>query len=74
MVVTMIKITCILPKHKKAQKLIFQVKEGSERCVSWDFSSNNWVTDGCITVKNNTSGIIECHCTHLTNFAILVVS
>ena len=34
----------------------------------------NWTTNGCITKKDNlTSNRIECQCSHLTNFAILVV-
>eukprot|EP00731_Ephydatia_muelleri_P018402 Em0011g442a len=46
-------------------------------CVSWDFNAaggrGNWTTDGCITMKNNSSSSsIECLCSHLTNFAILV--
>eukprot|EP00731_Ephydatia_muelleri_P009410 Em0004g1748a len=46
-------------------------------CVSWDFNAaggrGNWTTNGCITKKDNlTSNTIECQCSHLTNFAILV--
>ncbi|KAL5497494.1 hypothetical protein EMCRGX_G013970 [Ephydatia muelleri] len=46
-------------------------------CVSWDFNAaggrGNWTTNGCITRKDNlTSNSIECQCSHLTNFAILV--
>ena len=32
-----------------------------------------WTTEGCETVEVNR-GIVTCNCTHLTNFAILVVS
>eukprot|EP00731_Ephydatia_muelleri_P009408 Em0004g1746a len=46
-------------------------------CVSWNFTAaggrGNWTTNGCITKKDNlTSNTIECQCSHLTNFAILV--
>ncbi|XP_064387784.1 uncharacterized protein LOC135335951 [Halichondria panicea] len=41
------------------------------RCVSWDFVSDSWITDGCTTeVMNETT--FRCSCTHLTNFAVLV--
>ena len=35
----------------------------------------NWTTDGCVTYvhQSNLTATIECHCFHLTNFAILVV-
>eukprot|EP00731_Ephydatia_muelleri_P009395 Em0004g1733a len=46
-------------------------------CVSWNFTAaggrGNWTTNGCITKKDNLiSNRIECQCSHLTNFAILV--
>ena len=33
----------------------------------------NWTSGGCTTIDDG-SGVIQCNCTHLTNFAILVVS
>ena len=33
----------------------------------------NWTSEGCTTIDDG-SGVIHCNCTHLTNFAILVVS
>ncbi|KAL1271466.1 hypothetical protein QQF64_030482 [Cirrhinus molitorella] len=46
----------------------------TRRCVSWDTRRDNeekWRYDGCDTVKiDNTE--TECHCNHLTYFAILV--
>lgn len=52
------------------------MREGSEVCVSWDFEAaggkGNWTTDGCAMASNDD--VVMCNCTHLTNFAILVVS
>ena len=33
----------------------------------------NWTSEGCTTIDDG-SGVIQCNCTHLTNFAVLVVS
>jgi len=33
---------------------------------------SEWITDGCVGVKVNES-VVTCNCSHLTNFAILVV-
>ena len=41
-------------------------------CASWDFTLQDWITDGCITIVEE-DGIVTCNCDHLTNFAILVV-
>lgn len=51
---------------------------GSEECVWWDFSAaeglGSWSSEGCTTLTaHSNDDIVECHCTHLTNFAILVV-
>ncbi|CAB3995765.1 adhesion G- coupled receptor G7-like, partial [Paramuricea clavata] len=44
-------------------------------CVFWDFSLKNgvgdWSQTGC-TYKGMKDGIVTCHCSHLTNFAILM--
>ena len=34
----------------------------------------NWNSSGCTTVYNETSNVATCVCSHLTNFAVLVVS
>jgi len=35
----------------------------------------NWSAEGCTAVDiNQETGLITCNCTHLTNFALLVVS
>ena len=53
------------------------IRIGSEVCVAWNFSAagdrGNWSTKGCTTVII-TNGMVACHCDHLTNFAVLVVS
>lgn len=45
-------------------------------CVFWVFSLNNgvggWSENGC-TYKGTENGFVTCHCSHLTNFAILMV-
>lgn len=43
------------------------------RCVSWNFTLQNWTTEGC-TRTSSQGGVVTCSCNHLTNFAILVVS
>ena len=53
--------------------IILQFKaDGSETCVSWDFSLRDWTEKGC-TAKVSEDGIITCTCNHLTNFAVLMV-
>lgn len=60
-------------------------RDRSEVCVSWDFEAaggiGNWTSVGCTTadvIDESADGdemlIVTCRCTHLTNFAILVVS
>ena len=53
------------------------IHTGSEVCVAWNFSADeyrgNWSTKGCKKVAI-TNGIVTCHCNHLTNFAVLIVS
>ncbi len=46
--------------------------EGNKRCASWDFATQSWVTGGCETVQIGDSFVYQC--THLTNFAVLIVS
>ncbi|XP_064384592.1 deleted in malignant brain tumors 1 protein-like isoform X4 [Halichondria panicea] len=42
-------------------------------CVSWNFTTGNWSTDGCSVLDSNiTNGSISCQCNHLTNFAIIM--
>ncbi|XP_030638729.1 adhesion G-protein coupled receptor G7-like [Chanos chanos] len=40
-------------------------------CVFWDYSGNDWSTQGCSKVSNS-SGNLQCRCNHTTNFAVLV--
>ena len=43
-------------------------------CVELD-GQGNWNSDGCMLISfDDSTGIVECQCTHLTNFACLVVS
>ena len=49
----------------------------TSKCVYWNFKLRDgigdWAEDGCELVSADSEGII-CHCYHLTNFAVLVVS
>jgi hypothetical protein len=47
-------------------------------CAFWDENSRLWSTEGCTAFSfqyNNASqfnqSIVECHCTHLTNFTVM---
>ncbi|XP_042558859.1 adhesion G-protein coupled receptor G7-like isoform X2 [Clupea harengus] len=40
-------------------------------CVSWDYSLNDWSTQGCSKVNLSTGGL-QCRCNHTTNFAVLM--
>ena len=48
--------------------------------ASLDYNSHTlhyteWTTDGCVTdLAEVNESVVTCHCNHLTNFAILVVS
>ncbi|KAJ8024357.1 Adhesion G-protein coupled receptor G6 [Holothuria leucospilota] len=51
----------------------------SRKCVFWNFTLakglGDWSSEGCELVRSsedNTGTIIECHCNHLTNFAVLL--
>ena len=67
------RISWVLCPLKFICPLIIQTNPSTARCVSWDFVSDSWITDGCTTeVVNETT--FRCSCTHLTNFAVLVVS
>ena len=45
-------------------------------CVFWNFTDENgaggWSSVGC-SFQGIEDGVVTCHCTHLTNFAILMV-
>ena len=47
-------------------------------CVFWNFKSNpnlgGWSEDGCTFQRNDKDNYDECHCNHLTNLAMLMVS
>ncbi|XP_048398655.2 adhesion G-protein coupled receptor G7-like [Stegostoma tigrinum] len=45
----------------------------SYECVSWNYSVGRWSKDGCYLVDANDNAThFTCHCSHLTNFAILM--
>ncbi|KAI2654049.1 Adhesion G-protein coupled receptor G6 [Labeo rohita] len=47
-------------------------KVREESCVSWDDKGElNWTTSGCETVRINNN-TINCSCSHLTTFAVLM--
>ena len=41
-------------------------------CVSWDFTLQDWTTEGCTTIIGEDR-VVTCNCSHLTNFAVIVV-
>ena len=51
-------------------------KEKSAECVFWDFKldkgKGDWSGDGCY-YTGTINELVNCHCYHLTNFAILMV-
>ena len=58
----------------------YPLQEGNNKnteCVFWDFRLKNgqgdWSGEGCY-YKGTINGLVNCHCYHLTNFAILLVS
>ncbi|CAH6792418.1 adhesion G-protein coupled receptor G7 [Phodopus roborovskii] len=40
-------------------------------CVYWNFSTNDWDTQGC-QKDGNSAGFLGCRCNHTTNFAVLM--
>ena len=49
----------------------------TEKCVFWNFETSSWSTKGCRTIKDemiNSTRNIKCSCTHLTHFAVILVS
>ena len=48
--------------------------KGSTLCGFWDFSQASWSRAGCAFQGVLNDGRIVCHCNHLTNFAMLMVS
>ena len=54
------------------------IREGSQVCVSLDFSAagncGNWTTEGCNMIVDESGRLVTCVCNHLTNFTVLVVS
>lgn len=43
-------------------------------CNYWDWENNSWSTDGVETIEKKETGITTCKSSHLTNFALLLVS
>ena len=49
---------------------------GPQSCVWWDFEATSsygaWKSDGC-EVHQQVDDVIVCACSHLTNFAVMMV-
>ena len=43
-------------------------------CGFWNFAKESWSDEGCTFQGVKDDGRIVCHCDHLTNFAMLMVS
>lgn len=63
-------------------QVVFQLNKthdvaGDDSCAFWDYADNStageWSGMGCVRTNNKLlpSSIVECRCTHLTNFAVL---
>ena len=54
----------------------YEKKVELQKCVFWSEMEQRWSAEGCCLERRATSpsGTTECHCNHLTNFALLVVS
>ncbi|XP_071944901.1 adhesion G-protein coupled receptor G6-like [Antedon mediterranea] len=64
------------PVFEEPVKIVFNIKKAYEdvSCVFWNATLNgfgDWSEDGCMLVGMDDDGSITCHCTHLTNFAVL---
>ena len=60
------------PVHNAIFILLQFMEPGTEFCVYWDFTLQDWSPERCTTHSDLNGGVI-CHCNHLTNFAVLVV-
>ena len=64
-----------LEPHKRSFptiKFLQQVEISKRSCVFWDFSQLSWSTYGCeVSLESSDSAKTVCHCTHLTNFALI---
>nr|XP_039252697.1 adhesion G protein-coupled receptor L4-like [Styela clava] len=56
-------------KPEKVQRDEFKTDITNLECVFWDFDKQWWSRDGCCLIPGDPP---ECHCNHLTNFALLV--
>ncbi|XP_033097905.1 adhesion G-protein coupled receptor G6-like [Anneissia japonica] len=59
-------------------ELVFNVPESYSNsnvsCVFWNATldgNGNWSIEGCELIDAGDEGSVTCHCTHLTNFAVL---
>jgi len=52
----------------------YEKKVELQKCVFWSEMEQRWSAEGCCLERRATSpsGTTECHCNHLTNFALLV--
>ncbi|PIK53045.1 hypothetical protein BSL78_10059 [Apostichopus japonicus] len=61
-----------LPLQEGGRRAILE----SSLCSFWNFRADggrgNWSTDGCRLVSAGSDGMVNCECTHLTNFAVLM--
>ncbi|XP_033097925.1 uncharacterized protein PB18E9.04c-like [Anneissia japonica] len=59
-------------------ELVFKVPKSylnsNPSCVFWNATldgNGNWSIEGCKHIETGNEGSVTCHCTHLTNFAVL---
>ena len=62
------------PGSYREGEILYKV---TKKCVFWNFKTSSWSTKGCRTIKDemiNSTRNIKCSCTHLTHFAVILVS
>ena len=56
--------------------LLARYSNNQSECCLHTGGIGNWTTEGCVTsgAGPDSTGIVTCSCSHLTNFAVQVVS
>lgn len=56
-----------------ALRSITRADTNTTLCSHWDFGLDNWSQEGCVYAGVLGDGLVLCNCSHLTNFAMLMV-
>ena len=64
----------ITPKEYLDEKREMKYKV-VQKCAFWDTNKSTWSSKGVETISNETTpGDVRCHCSHMTHFAVILVS